>query len=112
VPVTDSLPTEFYRKEEYSHSTAVHIFAKCGVYECHHDVTSFKIPKSSALQIPQSMKYAAATSRDRTLPPLLNGILPSSVLLRGVSWFKTDVSGRPVCPIFKGQIVQASSWTV
>jgi hypothetical protein len=30
-------------------------------------------------------------------------ILPSSGLLRGVSWFKTDVSGLPISPIFKGQ---------
>jgi hypothetical protein len=26
-------------------------------------------------------------------------------LLRGVSWFETDVSGLPVGPIFKGQDV-------
>jgi hypothetical protein len=26
------------------------------------------------------------------------------VLLRGVSWFSTDVSGPTVCPIFKGKL--------
>jgi hypothetical protein len=30
-------------------------------------------------------------------------ILPSSGLLRGVMWFKTDVSGLPIGTIFKGQ---------
>ena len=40
------------------------------------------------------------------LPPRLNWILPSSVLLRGVKCCKTDVSGLPIGPIFKGQAVQ------
>ena len=35
------------------------------------------------------------TLRDRRLSPWLNRILPSSELLCGVSWFKTDVSGLP-----------------
>ena len=30
--------------------------------------------------------------------------LHSSVLLRGVMWFKTDVSGQPMGSIFKGQL--------
>ena len=33
-------------------------------------------------------------------------ILPSSLLLRSVDWFRTDVSGLPVRPIFKAQSVQ------
>ena len=33
-------------------------------------------------------------------------IIPSSVLLRGVRWFDTDVSGLPIGPIFKGQAGQ------
>ena len=32
-----------------------------------------------------------------------NCILPSSGLLRGVRWFKTDVSRLHILPIFKGQ---------
>ena len=44
-------------------------------------------------------------SRDHRLPPRLNLILPSSELLRGVSWCKTDVSVLPTGPIFKGQAV-------
>ena len=53
------------------------------------------------------------TVRDRRLPPRLNRILPSAGLLRGVRWFKTDVSGLPIRPIFKGQDqdVHVSSWT-
>jgi hypothetical protein len=31
---------------------------------------------------------------------------PSSELLRDVSWFKTDVSGLPICSNFKGQTVR------
>ena len=33
-------------------------------------------------------------------------ILPSSELLRGVNWLKTDVSGLPVGPVFKDRIAQ------
>ena len=43
---------------------------------------------------------------DRRLPLRLNRILPSSGLLRGVSWFKTDVLRLTICPIFEGQTVQ------
>ena len=43
--------------------------------------------------------------RDGRLPPGLNLIIPSSGLLRGVSWFKTDVSGLHIELIFKGQTV-------
>ena len=32
-------------------------------------------------------------------------ILLSYELLRGVSWFKTDVSEQPLGPVFKGQTV-------
>jgi hypothetical protein len=32
--------------------------------------------------------------------------ISSSALLRGVRWFKTDVSGLPIYPIFKGQAIQ------
>ena len=31
-------------------------------------------------------------------------ILPSSGLLRSVGWLRTDVSGQPIGPIFKGQV--------
>ena len=37
-------------------------------------------------------------------------ILPSSQLLRDVSWFKADVSGLPIGPIFKGHAVQEEAW--
>jgi hypothetical protein len=36
----------------------------------------------------------------------INWILPSSVLLLGVRWFKNDVSGLTIGPIFKDQAVQ------
>jgi hypothetical protein len=36
-------------------------------------------------------------------------ILPSSGLLRGVKWFRLDVSGIRIGPIYKGQA--AASWT-
>jgi hypothetical protein len=39
---------------------------------------------------------------DLKLSPLLKRIIPSSGLLREVKWFKTDVSGLPIGPIFKG----------
>jgi hypothetical protein len=39
-------------------------------------------------------------------------MFPSYGLLRGVNWFKTDVSGLPMGPIFKGQTVQEEAWTV
>jgi hypothetical protein len=38
--------------------------------------------------------------------------MPSSGLSRGVTWFKTDVSGLPISPIFKDQTVKPSSLTV
>ena len=38
--------------------------------------------------------------RDRGVPPWLNWILPTSGLLRCLSWFKSDVSRLPVGPIF------------
>jgi hypothetical protein len=41
--------------------------------------------------------------RDRRLPLRLNGILPSSGLLRGVRWFDMDVSKLSIGPIFKGK---------
>jgi hypothetical protein len=46
-------------------------------------------------------------SKDLRLQPRLEWILPSSGLLRGVSWLKTDVSGPHISPLFKGQ----ASWT-
>ena len=36
-------------------------------------------------------------------------IPPSSGLLRGVRWFKTDVSGLPNCPISTGEAA-ADAW--
>jgi hypothetical protein len=42
------------------------------------------------------------TLRDGRLEPRLNNVIPSSGLLRGVCWFKTDVSGLPISPNFKG----------
>jgi hypothetical protein len=36
--------------------------------------------------------------------PRLNWILPSLGLLRGVRWFKTDVSGLSIGPILKGKL--------
>ena len=44
--------------------------------------------------------------RDRRLPLRLNVIIPSSRLLRYVGQFRTDVSGLPICPIFKGQALE------
>jgi hypothetical protein len=41
-----------------------------------------------------------------TFPPLFKRVFPSSVLLCGVRWFKTDVSGLRICPIFKVQAVK------
>jgi hypothetical protein len=41
--------------------------------------------------------------RDLRLPPRLKRILPSCRLLHGVRWFKTDVSGLHIGPIFKSQ---------
>ena len=32
----------------------------------------------------------------------IDSILPSSGLLRSVGWLRTDVSGQPIGPIFKG----------
>jgi hypothetical protein len=46
---------------------------------------------------------ASYEKRDRIIPPRLNWINPSSVLLRGVRLFETDVSGLPLGPIFKDQ---------
>jgi hypothetical protein len=46
-----------------------------------------------------------STLRDGRLQPPLNSILPSSEILRGVRWLKTDVSGLHIVPIFKGQVV-------
>jgi hypothetical protein len=43
--------------------------------------------------------------RDGWLPPGFNLFIPSSGLLRGVSWFKTDVSGLHIDLIFKCQTV-------
>jgi hypothetical protein len=43
---------------------------------------------------------------DLRLPPRLNWILPSSGLLRGVSWSETDVSRLPIGPIFKGPLLE------
>ena len=37
---------------------------------------------------------------------LLDRRLPSSGLLHDVSWFKTDVSGLPLCHIIQGQTAQ------
>ena len=37
-----------------------------------------------------------------------NLILPSSGLLRGVWWFKTDVSGLPIDLIFRGSSCHSS----
>ena len=48
---------------------------------------------------------ALISMRDRILPPL-SSILPSSGLLSGVKWFRTDVSEVPIGPIFKGQAVE------
>jgi hypothetical protein len=42
------------------------------------------------------------TVRGRRLPPRLNLIIPSAGLLRGVSWFKTDVSELPIDSVLKG----------
>jgi hypothetical protein len=47
-----------------------------------------------------------AQMRDRRLPLWLNAIIPSSRLLRCVGRFRTDVSGLPICPIFKSQALE------
>ena len=39
-------------------------------------------------------------------------IIPSSGLLRSVRWFDTDVSGLPIGPIFKGQVIDVSVLSV
>jgi hypothetical protein len=46
------------------------------------------------------------TMRRLRLGPRLKLIPPSSGLLRGVRWFKTDVLGLPISPIYKDQTVQ------
>jgi hypothetical protein len=43
---------------------------------------------------------------DLRLSPRLKWTLLSSGLLRGLGWFNTDVSGRPIGPIFKDKAVQ------
>jgi hypothetical protein len=46
-------------------------------------------------------------NRDFRLPPPYTRDLPSSGILRRIEWcFCPDVSGQPICPIFKGQEVQ------
>ena len=61
---------------------------------------------ASLVFVTRTLKPEAVTyyeKRDRMIPPRLNWIILSSVLLRGVRLFQTDVSGLPLRPIFKDQ---------
>jgi hypothetical protein len=53
------------------------------------------------------LPQATRPVRDRRLLPRLNWNLPSLGLSCGVWWFETDVSALSICPILKGQFVEA-----
>ena len=56
---------------------------------------------------PETVCYANLQTTQK-IPPRLNRILPSPGLLRGINWFKTDVSRLPIGLIFKGYTVQTN----
>jgi hypothetical protein len=55
---------------------------------------------------PQNVRPTIMSKRDRKIPQRFTWILPSSGMLRSAGWFRTDVSGLRIGPIFKGQYVQ------
>ena len=53
--------------------------------------------------VSERTKVKMQDNRDKDKTDRWTKILPAFGLLHGVRWFKTDVSGLPIGPIFKGQ---------
>ena len=73
----------------------------------HHLFLLVSFLRSPFASVSCTRSFISLFLRHRRFPLLLNWILPSSGLLRGVSWFKSDVPGLPIGPIFTCQAV----WT-